>query len=239
MGDALFEKIIPGEKISEEAPEVKKGPDIIEMEKKQTETKTLIEDLEKELKALREKSTGLEKKIDDIEKNPPLLENLPGGKYIVRRMKTFEGIIDELNQKLDYVEDARDQMVSTHSGVKNMYSDIEKKLINLDTLLDRLRSFDKVFKLATRLEDLEFEIKNTWVPLNTIEKMKASIIEQNFFTLLSLLPLVRERESRMNIVSELRNLSEDMRRKNLWGTDKQLLMDEILRDNGINSLAHV
>lgn len=230
MGEALFEKLIPGEKTAEKSEEVKKQPDVAEMEKDFLKTKMLIDDIGKELKELGGKTTELGKKVEGIEKNPPMLENLPGGKYVVKRMKTFEGIMDELNEKLDYVEDTRNQIFMQHSRVRDMYGDIEKKLVNLDTLLDKLRSFDKVFKLATRLEELEFEIKNTWVPLTTIEQMKSSMTEQNFFTLLSLLPLVKNRESQLNIVDELKKLSSDMKKKNLWGTDKQFLMDDILRD---------
>ena len=231
--EALFEKIIPREKTSEESKKGKKLPDINIVDKEVAQTKILIESLSKELKEASTKTSELDKKIENIEKNPPLLESIPGGKYVVKRMKAFDTMLEEFNDKLDYVEDAKSQIFIQQSRIRDMHGDVEKKLVGLESLLDRLRSFDNVFKLANRLEDLEFEIKNTWIPLTTIEQMKSSIVEQNFFALLALLPLIKERESQASILGELKKLTEDMKRKNLWNSSKQVLMEEILRSQNV------
>ena len=257
-------KMIPTEKRATESGPTRTS-DREDLEKEVSQIKEFMSDIGKELGEMQAQINKVEKKTKGIEDYSSLAQNL-GDKYtLIKKLDNVENFLQEFQSKLDTVEKTREQVLQDfqdkllhiddakrkilHQGsrVNDMYNEIRAKLDGLDRLLDKMQRFDKIFTLAERLEHFDVDMKrkvennmSTWnFPIETIDQMRASILEENFYASLALLPMIKKKSVLMVVLERINKLIDEMKRKNLWNLDKKYLLEEILKEQNIQDLSLV
>ena len=241
--EILFEKIIPKDGIPGESKNIAKLPEreakgAIQTKAASDYSGEKLGEFQKRMEKLEKRLEGLGN-IDNLQNKVDKFERVLQTKIEkFEKTKNFGEFLEEFYEKLDDIEEAKKQVFIFSSRTKSIYNEMEEKLDGLDTLLDKMHRFDEIFKLAKRLERFEADMKNGTegsfagerLPHENIEQIKTSVLEQRFFSLISILSLVKETKLKMNLADELNKTIDEMKIKDLWDIDKKLLLEEILKE---------
>ncbi len=231
MSEALFESILPTEKLAEEAKEVKKSekkkPETVSIEKEILEEK--ISQVRLILKQANNKIESLQENIRQMERRIEILDK-------TNSTKDFGDFVMEFNEKIHFIEEAKKEIFLQSSKVQNKYFEISGELENFQDVLSKLKRFDRVFVLADRLENFEADNK---ILREMTEEIRSSILENKFYSLIAILQQIKKKEVLIAVLDEIDRTIEEMKSKNLWRIDKVALAEDFLNGENVKALKSV
>lgn len=233
LTDDIFEKILPKEKV---LPEEKKGiktkvekvERLIPTEKKEAEEipTQKIEQIKAALTETEKKINLLQEKIRSLEESMATMES-------VKKAKDFDSISQEIYEKLSQVEEAKTQIFIQSSKIQTKYFEIMKRLDELEYVIEKMKSFEKVFPLLEDLKKFDTEIQ---ILRDSIEKLRLSIVEEKFYSLIAIIPTIKRKEILISFLDELDRIIDELKRNNMFKYDKVVLSSEVLESPNVKEL---
>jgi prefoldin subunit 5 len=232
LPEDIFEKIFPKEKISK-IKEKKEEPIFEEFVPKKTTTfpeKDLIEQKMNQinvvLSELDEKIKLLQEKIRNLEESASAVESS-------KKTKDFDTFAQEFYDKLNQIEEVRSQIFIQSSKMQTKYLEMVKRLDDVEYILEKMKSLERILPLIEKLKIFDEDIK---LLRESIEKIKLSMVEQKFYSLIAIIPKVKEKEVLINLLDELDRTIEELKRNDMYRYDKMALSSEVLESQNVKEL---
>jgi prefoldin subunit 5 len=179
----------------------------------------VLSELDEKIKLLQEKIRNLEESASAVESS--------------KKTKDFDTFAQEFYDKLNQIEEVRSQIFIQSSKMQTKYLEMVKRLDDVEYILEKMKSLERILPLIEKLKIFDEDIK---LLRESIEKIKLSMVEQKFYSLIAIIPKVKEKEVLINLLDELDRTIEELKRNDMYRYDKMALSSEVLESQNVKEL---